>query len=91
MSDSPKMQKLRALASVTPTDLAGWGDRLTTLYDLRPRPVKKLFGTRGPTPEQAAEYDAERKLHASLQRKARIEHRKALFISNAAHRAKETP
>ena len=30
MSDSPKMQKLRALASVTPTDLAGWGDRLTT-------------------------------------------------------------
>lgn len=84
---SPKLLRLRALAESTPTTSSEWIQRITDLYDLRPRPLAKLFGTRGPTPKQFAEYEVERKLHASLTRKARKEHKKALEISNAAYYA----
>ena len=79
----PKMQRLRMMAASPPSDLSGWGQRITDLYDIRMRPVSKLFGSRGPTPAQKAEYDAEKKFWESLNRKARAEHKRLLAASNA--------
>lgn len=82
-ANMPKMQRLRAMAASPPSDLSGWGQRIMDLYLIRMRPVKKLFGARGPTPAQQAEYDAEKKLWESLNRKARAEHKRLLADSNA--------
>lgn len=82
-SRMPKMQRLQAMLASPPSDLSGWSHRITELYDLRMRPVKKLFGSRGPTPAQQAEYDAEKKLWGALDRKARAEHKRFRDASNA--------
>ena len=90
-ANMPKMQRLRAMAASPPSDLSGWGQRITDLYNIRMRPVKKLFGSRGPTPAQQAEYDAEKKLWESLNRKARAEHKRLLADSNAGRTSRPAP
>jgi hypothetical protein len=79
----PKMLRLQKMAASPPSDLSGWSQRITDLYDIRMRPVKKIFGSRGPTPAQQSEYDAEKKLWESLNRKAKAEHKRLLAASNA--------
>lgn len=90
-ANMPKMQRLRAMAASPPSDLSGWGQRITDLYNIRMRPVKKLFGSRGPTPAQQAEYDAEKKLWESLNRKARAEHKRLIADSNAGRTSRPAP
>jgi len=67
--------------------------KLTELRKRQPRPLAKMFGTKGPTPEQKAKYDADARAWQSEYRKTQAAHKKAVEASNAeihAKRAAET-
>lgn len=55
---------------------------LTEIRSRRPRPIDKLFGKNGPTPEQKAKYDADVKAWNAEYRKAQKAHKTALEAEN---------
>ncbi len=73
-----------------PQTLAEWSARLTTLRAKKPRPLAKLYGTRGPTPEQKAAHDAQTREWNKAYRAAGKRHAALLEESNAAIRAART-
>jgi hypothetical protein len=46
-----------------------WAQEMARLRTFQPRPIKKLFGTKGPSPEQLIAYKAEEKTYASKMQK----------------------
>lgn len=61
-------------------------DRMTELRRVKPRPIEKLFGSNGPTPEQKAKYDAEVKAWNSAYNKSAREAKRLLPLANEEFR-----
>ena len=70
--------------------LSALSRRSSTLQDHRPRPLKKLYGNKGPTPEQLVEYKAyERAWNAEYRAVMKMQ-KLGIEISNRRFRAGET-
>lgn len=51
-----------------------WANEMARLRDVKPRPIKKLYGLRGPTPEQAAAHmDAMRTWNSAYRKASRMQ------------------
>lgn len=67
-----------------PATAAELAQDLADLRASKPRPIEKLFGKNGPTPEQKAQWDAEMRAWNATHRKLTAEHKAALVRDNAA-------
>jgi hypothetical protein len=56
--------------------------RIGELRTVRPRPIQKLYGLRGPTPEQLAAYKEETKIWNRAYRRAQKAYKEGVAISN---------
>lgn len=68
-----------------------WANELARLRELKPRPLIKTFGSRGPTPEQKAVYDARVREWNKAYRYASKMQKAQLKIDNEAFKAKRNP
>lgn len=66
-----------------------WATEMSNMRDTKPRPIDKLYGKNGPTPEQATQHAESMKKWNSEFRKASISQKAALERDNAAFRAKQ--
>lgn len=64
-----------------------WADELYRLRAEAPRPLSKLYGAKGPTPEQKSAHDAEMKAWNKKYRNAQKNHKIALAEDNRSFRA----
>jgi len=76
------------ITSSVPMTAAGWAAEMARLREGRPRPLKKRFGLKGPTPEQAIVHAAEERQWNRAYRRANKEQKRLLEIENAAFRGK---
>jgi len=74
-------QKAEA-AGEGPKTAAEWARKMATLRETKPRPLDKLYGKRGPTPEQKAEWDAATKAWNASYRRASLMQKKTLAEQN---------
>lgn len=63
---------------------AWWAQEMARLRSIKPRPIAKLYGRNGPTPEQKTAWDAQMKAWNAAYRKASAEQKKALKRDNDA-------
>jgi hypothetical protein len=70
--------------------LSALSRRAAKLQDHRPRPLKKLYGLKGPTPEQLIEYKAYERAWNAEYRAVMKMHKLGVEISNRRFRAGET-
>lgn len=61
---------------------AEWARVIGDLRDKKPRPLDKLYGSKGPTPEQKTEWDAKMRAWTSEYRKASKNQKEALDLQN---------
>jgi phage-related minor tail protein len=85
-----QQQRLRSqLSAMTTEQLHAWMGHLrqeiVALQKERPRPIAKLYGRRGPTPEQAARYQEETRTWNRAWRGVRAEYKIAVDVSNGRH------
>lgn len=66
-----------------------WANEMARLRDIKPRPLHKLYGSRGPTPEQKAKWDADMREWNRLYRHASKMQKIALEEDNEAYRARQ--
>lgn len=60
VATTPAQPAMRQAWQMTPYEYATqWSDKMADLRARKPRPLDKLYGKRGPTPEQAAAHKAE--------------------------------
>jgi hypothetical protein len=71
-----------------PSSASDWAMQMAKLRDFRPRPIAKLYGKRGPTPEQAVLHQAEEREWNALYRHARKMQKKTLEVENALYRGR---
>jgi hypothetical protein len=57
--------------------------RIGELRAVKPRPIKKLYGARGPSPEQLAAYKEDEKIWNRAYRRAQKAYKEGVVISNA--------
>jgi hypothetical protein len=60
-----------------------WASEMSRLRDIKPRPIAKLFGTKGPTAEQAIRHANAINLWNAQYRRASKEQKLALARDNA--------
>ena len=60
--------------------------RIGELRAVRPRPIKKLYGARGPSPEQLAAYKEDEKIWNRAYRCAQKAYKEGIVISNEKFR-----
>lgn len=68
-------------------------DHMSAVWQTKPRPLKKLYGTNGPTPEQLDAWNAAQRTWSSEYRKVCREVARLLPLANAEYHEsrKETP
>ena len=66
-----------------------WANEMARLRDIKPRPLHKLYGSRGPTPEQKAKWDADMREWNRLFRHASKMQKIALKEDNEAFYARQ--
>lgn len=64
-----------------------WAMVMSELRKSKPRPIAKLYGSKGPTTEQLSEHRAREKAWNSQYRKASVMQKKTLAEENTARQA----
>lgn len=85
---APSGETAGATGSAAPS-AADWANEMARLRASKPRPIEKMYGSRGPTPEQAAEHEKATREWNSAYRKASSEQKKALERDNAEFRRRQ--
>jgi hypothetical protein len=75
-------------AATAPRTAAEWAEEMARLRKTKPRPLDKLYGAKGPTPEQVTAHAEQERAWNAAYRKAGAEQKKALERDNAEFRAK---
>lgn len=71
-----------------PKTSARWSELMRQLRDIKPRPIQKLYGKKGPTKDQLANWKEEMSRWNSLYRIASSEQKRKLKIENEEYRLK---
>jgi hypothetical protein len=72
-----------------PSSGSDWAMQMAKLRDFRPRPIAKLYGKRGPTPEQLTAWKEENREWSALYRHAQKMQKKVGEAESALYRARQ--